>query len=202
MTFKLPELKYSYEDLEPYIDKLTMETHHSKHHQAYVDNLNNALEGKNDFNEMNIENILKSLDNVPEGIRKAVRNNGGGHYNHTLFWEVMSPNGGVNPEGEFLNKINEEFGGVDKFKDEFKKSALGQFGSGWAWLVLDNGKLSIVATSNQDNPISEGKSPLLGIDVWEHAYYLKFKNKRADYIDSWWNVVDWRKVEELYNKAK
>lgn len=202
MKFLLPELKYSYEGLEPYIDKLTMETHHSKHHQAYVDNLNKALEGHEKFQKMEIEEILKSLDDLPEGIRKAVRNNGGGHYNHSLFWNMMSPNGGGKPEGELAKKIDEDLGGFDKFKEEFKKAALGQFGSGWAWLVLDNGKLTIVPTPNQDNPISQGKKTILGIDVWEHAYYLKYTNKRADYIDSWWNVVDWKSVEEIYNKNK
>ncbi|WMM25840.1 superoxide dismutase [Tissierella sp. MB52-C2] len=202
MKFLLPELKYSYDALEPHIDQLTMETHHSKHHQAYVDNLNKALEGHEKFQGMEIEDILKSLDRLPEDIRAAVRNNGGGHYNHTLFWDIMSPKGGGKPEGELGKKIDENLGGFDKFKEDFKKSALGQFGSGWAWLVLYNGKLEIVATANQDNPISQGKVPLLGIDVWEHAYYLKYKNKRADYIDSWWNLVDWNEIEERYNKAK
>lgn len=200
--FKLPELKYSYKALEPHIDQLTMETHHTKHHQAYVNNLNNALEGHEEFQNMEIEEILKSLDKLPENIRTAVRNNGGGHYNHALFWEMMSPNGGGNPVGDLAKKIEEDLGGFEKFKEEFKKAALGQFGSGWAWLVLDNGKLKVVATPNQDNPISQGMKPILGIDVWEHAYYLKFKNLRGDYIDSWWNVVDWNKIEELYNKSK
>lgn len=202
MKFLLPELKYSYDALEPHIDQLTMETHHSKHHQAYVDNLNKALEGHEKFQEMKIEDILMSLEELPENIRTAVRNNGGGHYNHTLFWDMMSANGGGKPEGELAKKIDEDLGGFDKFKEDFKKAALGQFGSGWAWLILDNGKLAIVSTPNQDNPISQGKTPLLGIDVWEHAYYLKFKNKRADYIDSWWNVVDWKKIEEIYNSVK
>ena len=202
MAFKLPKLKYSYEALEPHIDALTMETHYSKHHKGYVDNLNKALEGHSKFQEMSIEEILKSLDQLPEEIRTAVRNNGGGHYNHTLFWEIMSPEGGGKPEGELANKIDEDLGGFDKFKEEFKKAALGQFGSGWAWLVLNNGKLEIVSTPNQDNPISEGKFPILGIDVWEHAYYLKYKNLRADYIDAWWNIVDWKKVSEIFNKIR
>ena len=202
MKFLLPELKYSYEGLEPHIDKLTMETHHSKHHQAYVDNLNKALEGHEKYQEMEIVDILKSLDTLPEAVKNAVRNNGGGHYNHSLFWDIMSPNGGGKPEGELAKKIDEDLGGFEKFKEDFKKAALGQFGSGWAWLVLDNGKLSIVPTPNQDNPISQGKTPLLGIDVWEHAYYLKYKNKRADYIDSWWNLVDWKKIEEIYKNNK
>ena len=202
MKFLLPELKYSYDALEPHIDQLTMETHHSKHHQAYVDNLNKALEGHEKYQEMNIEDILKSLDELPENIRTAVRNNGGGHYNHAMFWDIMSPNGGGKPEGELGKKIDEDLGGFEKFKEDFKKAALGQFGSGWAWLVIDSGKLAIVPTANQDNPISQGKIPLLGIDVWEHAYYLKYKNKRADYIDSWWNIVDWKKIEEIYNNNK
>lgn len=202
MKFLLPELKYSYDALEPHIDRLTMETHHSKHHQAYTNNLNNALEGHEKFQKMEIEEILKSLDELPEDIRNAVRNNGGGHYNHGLFWELMSPNAGGKPEGELAKKIDDDLGGFDKFKEDFKKAALGQFGSGWAWLVIDNGKLKIVATPNQDNPISQGKQAILGIDVWEHAYYLKYTNKRADYIDNWWNLVDWKKVEELYNKNK
>lgn len=202
MAFKLPKLKYSYEALEPYIDALTMETHYSKHHKGYVDNLNKALEGHSKFQEMSIEEILKSLDQLPEEIRTAVRNNGGGHYNHTLFWEIMSPEGGGKPEGELAKKIDEDLGGFDKFKEEFKKAALGQFGSGWAWLVLNEEKLEIVSTPNQDNPISEGKFPILGIDVWEHAYYLKYKNLRADYIDAWWNIVDWKKVSEIFNKIR
>lgn len=202
MAFKLPELKYPYNALEPHIDALTMETHHSKHHKGYVDNLNKALEGHSKYQEMDIEDILKSLNELPEEIRTAVRNNGGGHYNHTLFWEIMSPEGGGKPEGELAQKIEEDLGGFDKFKEDFKKAALGQFGSGWAWLVLNNGKLEIVSTPNQDNPISEGKIPILGIDVWEHAYYLKYKNLRGDYIDAWWNVVDWKKVEEIYNIVK
>lgn len=202
MVFKLPELKYSYNALEPHIDALTMETHHSKHHKAYVDNLNKALEGHAKSQEMDIEEILKSLTELPEEIRTAVRNNGGGHYNHTLFWEFMSPDGGGKPEGELANKIDEDLGGFDKFKEDFKKAALDQFGSGWAWLVLNNGRLEIVSTPNQDNPISQGKIPILGIDVWEHAYYLKYKNLRGDYVDAWWNVVNWKKVEEIFNKVK
>ena len=202
MTFKLPELNYAYDALEPHIDKETMETHYSKHHQGYTDNLNKALEGHDEYKNMEIEEILKSLDKLPESIRTAVRNNGGGYYNHLLFWEMMSPNAGGKPEGELAKKIDEDLGGFDKFKEDFKKAALGQFGSGWAWLALDNGKLEIVSTPNQDNPISDGKKVVLGIDVWEHAYYLKYKNRRAEYVDKWWNVVDWKKVEELYKEAK
>ncbi len=202
MLFKLPKLNYSYEALEPHIDQVTMETHHSKHHQAYIDNLNKALEGHEDLQNKDIEELIKELDDVPENIRTAVRNNGGGHYNHALFWELLSPDGGGIPKGELAEKIDQDLGGFDKFKENFKKAALGQFGSGWAWLVLDNGKLAIVSTPNQDNPISQGKVPLFGIDVWEHAYYLKYKNKRNDYIDSLWNIVNWNKVEEFYEKNK
>jgi len=202
MVFKLPELKYPYNALEPHIDALTMEIHYSKHHKGYVDNLNKALEGYSEFQQMSIEEILKSIDELPEDIRTAVRNNGGGHYNHTLFWDIMSPEGGGKPEGELARKIDEDLGGFDKFKEEFKKAALGRFGSGWAWLIFNDGKLEIVSTPNQDNPISDGKQPILGIDVWEHAYYLKYKNMRADYIDAWWNVVDWKKVSEIYDKIK
>ena len=202
MKFKLPELNYAYDALEPNIDKLTMETHHGKHHQAYVDNLNKALDGHKEFEDMDIVEILKNLDKLPEEIRTAVRNNGGGHYNHSEFWKYMSPEGGGNPEGELAKKIDEDLGGFDKFKEDFKKAALGQFGSGWAWLVLDNGKLKVESTANQDNPISQGKKPLLGIDVWEHAYYLKYTNKRGDYVDKWWNLVDWKKIEENFKEAK
>lgn len=203
MTFKLPELNYAYDALEPHIDKKTMEIHHTKHHQAYIDNLNKALEGHEKYQEMSIKELIKSLDDLPEGIKTAVRNNGGGHLNHKMFWKVMSPNGGGNPVGEVAKKIDEDLGGFEKFKEDFKKAALGRFGSGWAWLVLDkDGKFAITSTPNQDNPLSEGKKPLLGIDVWEHAYYLNYQNKRADYIDSWWKLVDWNIVEEKYNLVK
>lgn len=203
MTHKLPELNYAYDALEPHIDKMTMEIHHTKHHQAYIDNLNKALEGHDEYKEMNIWELIKNLDTLPEEIKTAVRNNGGGHLNHKMFWKTMSPNGGGNPVGEVAKKIDEDLGGFDKFKEDFKKAALGRFGSGWAWLVVDkDGKFEITSTPNQDNPITEGKKPLLGIDVWEHAYYLNYQNRRADYIDSWFNVVDWNKVEEKYNKHK
>ncbi|MFY9213662.1 MAG: superoxide dismutase [Tissierellaceae bacterium] len=199
MTYKLPELDYAYDALEPHIDRATMEIHHTRHHQAYIDNLNKALEGYKEYQDMNIWELIKELNNLPEEIRTAVRNNGGGHLNHKMFWKLMSPNGGGKPLGEVAKKIDEDLGGFDKFKEEFKKAALGRFGSGWAWLVVnEEGKFEIMSTANQDNPISEGKKPLLGIDVWEHAYYLKYQNKRADYIDSWFNVVDWKKVEEKY----
>ncbi|MFY9286781.1 MAG: superoxide dismutase [Tissierellaceae bacterium] len=199
MTYKLPELDYAYDALEPHIDRATMEIHHTRHHQAYIDNLNKALEGYKEYQDMNIWELIKELNNLPEEIRTAVRNNGGGHLNHKMFWKLMSPDGGGKPLGEVAKKIDEDLGGFDKFKEEFKKAALGRFGSGWAWLVVnEEGRFEIMSTANQDNPISEGKKPLLGIDVWEHAYYLKYQNKRADYIDSWFNVVDWKKVEEKY----
>ena len=203
MTFKLPELNYAYDALEPFIDEQTMIIHHTKHHQTYVDNLNKALEGHEKYQNMGIEELMVFLNELPDSIKTAVRNNAGGHINHTMFWNLMSPNGNSAPVGEIAKKIDEDLGGFDKFKDEFKKAALGRFGSGWAWLVLDKeGKLMIVSTPNQDNPLTDGLKPLLGIDVWEHAYYLKYQNKRADYIDSWWNVVDWNKVEEEYHKVK
>ena len=203
MTFKLPELNYAYDALEPFIDEQTMIIHHTKHHQTYVDNLNKALEGHEKYQNMGIEELMVFLNELPDSIKTAVRNNAGGHINHTMFWNLMSPNGNSAPVGEIAKKIDEDLGGFDKFKDEFKKAALGRFGSGWAWLVLDKeGKLMIVSTPNQDNPLTDGLKPLLGIDVWEHAYYLKYQNKRADYIDAWWNVVDWNKVEEEYHKVK
>lgn len=196
MTFKLPELNYNYDQLEPHIDARTMEIHHTKHHQAYINNLNAALEGHENLKSKSIEEIISDLESVPENIRTAVRNNGGGHLNHSMFWELMSPNGGGEPKGELGKLIDRDFGNLDTFKAEFKKAAMGRFGSGWAWLVLDGEKLKVVSTPNQDNPISEGLRPILGIDVWEHAYYLKYQNLRADYIDAWFNVLDWEKAEE------
>ena len=201
-NFTLPELPYAYDALEPHIDKETMNIHHTKHHNTYVTKLNEALEGHDDLASKSIEDILANLDAVPENIRTAVRNNGGGHANHALFWTLLSPNGGGNPEGELADKINEAFGSFEKFKEEFANAGVGRFGSGWAWLVVNNGNLEITSTPNQDTPISEGKTPILGLDVWEHAYYLKYQNKRPDYISAFWNVVNWDKVSELYNKAK
>jgi Fe-Mn family superoxide dismutase len=196
MTFKLPELNYVYDQLEPHIDARTMEIHHTKHHQAYINNLNAALEGHEDLRSKSIEEIISNLEAVPENIRTAVRNNGGGHLNHSIFWEIMSPSGGGEPKGELGILIDRDFGSLDAFKAEFKKAAMGRFGSGWAWLVMDGEKLRIVSTPNQDNPISDGMKPILGIDVWEHAYYLKYQNLRADYVDAWFNVLDWSKAEE------
>lgn len=195
MTFKLPELNYNYDQLEPHIDARTMEIHHTKHHQAYINNLNAALEEHEDLKNKSIEEIISDLETIPESIRTAVRNNGGGHLNHSMFWELMSPSGGGEPKGELGKLIDRDFGTLDAFKVEFKKAAMGRFGSGWAWLVMDGEKLKVISTPNQDNPISEGFKPILGIDVWEHAYYLKYQNLRADYIDAWFNVVDWDKAE-------
>jgi superoxide dismutase, Fe-Mn family len=201
MPYEVPALPYSPDALEPHIDEQTMNIHHDKHHQAYVDKVNAALEGT-DLADKPIEDVLKNLDAVPDDKRKAVRNNGGGHYNHSLFWEWMSPDGGGEPDGDLAEAINAKFGSFEDFKAKFKETGVNQFGSGWSWLVLDGGELAVVGTPNQDNPISEGKTPLLGVDVWEHAYYLKYQNKRPDYIDAWWNTVNWAKVAERYAAAR
>ena len=199
MRFELPKLNYSYDSLEPYIDSRTMEIHYTKHHATYVNKLNEALEKHPELMNKDLEDLLKDLDNIPSDIRTTVRNNGGGHYNHTLFWSIMGPNGSRKPIGKLAQRIDEVFGSFDKFKLEFSDSALNRFGSGWAWLVLDKyGHLSIISTPNQDNPIMIGLYPILGIDVWEHAYYLKYQNRRAEYIESWWNVVNWEEVEKNY----
>lgn len=199
MAFELPNLPYEFDALEPHIDKETMEIHHDKHHNTYVTKLNAAIEGT-DLENKSIEEIVANLDSVPSDIQTAVRNNGGGHLNHSLFWQILSSNS--EEKGTVVDKIKEQWGSLDEFKDEFAKKAAGQFGSGWAWLVVDkDGKLEIVTTANQDNPITEGKTPILGLDVWEHAYYLKYQNKRPDYINAFWNVVNWEKVDELYNAA-
>jgi superoxide dismutase, Fe-Mn family len=198
MKYELPKLNYGYGDLEPFIDEETMKIHHTKHHQAYIDNLNKALEQHPELQETPLVELLKDLNTVPEDIRNAVRNNGGGHYNHSMFWLTMGPNKGGLPSSGLLTKIETTFGSFEKFKEEFGKAALTRFGSGWAWLVLDqSNNLSIVSTPNQDNPISDNLRPLLGLDVWEHAYYLKYQNKRADYITTWWNTVDWNAVESM-----
>ena len=200
MAYDVPPLSYDYGALEPHIDEATMRVHHDKHHQAYVDKVNAALEGT-DLADAAIEDVLKDLSAVPEDKRTAVRNNGGGHYNHSLFWEWMSPDGGGAPDGDLGAAIDEAFGSFDDFKTKVKDAGVGQFGSGWAWLVHDGSGLAVVSTANQDSPISDGKTPLLGVDVWEHAYYLKYQNKRPDYIDAWWNVVNWAKVAERYSAA-
>jgi Fe-Mn family superoxide dismutase len=203
MAFELPPLPYPFNALEPHIDAQTMEIHHDRHHAAYVNNLNKALEGNADWSSKSIEAILAHINEVPEGIRTAVNNNGGGHANHTLFWQLMSPNGGGEPTGALAQAIASEFGSFASFKEKFSAAAAGRFGSGWAWLVVDaNGKLAVMSTPNQDSPISQGLTPILGLDVWEHAYYLKYQNKRPDYVSAWWNVVNWAKVDELYTQAK
>jgi Fe-Mn family superoxide dismutase len=193
MAYEVPALPYDYGALEPHVDEQTMRVHHDKHHQAYVDKVNAALEGT-EWADKPVEEVLRNLDRIPDDKRTAVRNNGGGHYNHTLFWEWMSPDGGGEPDGALGEAIQSVFGSFDDFKAQFKDAGVNQFGSGWGWLVSDGGSLAIVSTPNQDNPVSQGSTPLLGVDVWEHAYYLKYQNRRPDYIDAWWNVVDWTKV--------
>ncbi len=201
-TFELPELPYAYDALEPTIDKETMNIHHTKHHNTYVTKLNSALEGHAELQNKSLQDLISNLDAVPENIRTAVRNNGGGHANHSLFWKVLSPNGGGEPTGELATKIDEAFGSFDKFKEQFESAAAGRFGSGWAWLVLHNGNLEIMSTPNQDSPLMEGKTPIFGVDVWEHAYYLKYQNRRPEYLSSIWNVVNWDEVAKNYNEAK
>jgi superoxide dismutase, Fe-Mn family len=197
MAYTVPPLPYDYDALEPHIDAQTMQIHHDKHHQAYVDKVNAALEGT-DWADRSIEEVLTRLDELPDDKRTAVRNNGGGHYNHTLFWESMSPDGGGAADGDLAAAIDDAFGSFADFQAKLKDAGVNQFGSGWAWLVLDGGALAVVSTANQDNPISDGKTPLVGVDVWEHAYYLKYQNRRPDYIDAWWNTVDWSRVAERY----
>lgn len=199
MAFELPKLPYAYDALEPHFDKETMEIHHTKHHNTYVTKLNAAVEGT-EFENKSIEELVANLNDVPEEKRTAVRNNGGGHLNHSLFWQLLTPNS--EEKGEVVEKITEKWGSLDSFKQEFADKAAARFGSGWAWLVVDNGELGIVTTPNQDNPVTDGKTPLLGLDVWEHAYYLKYQNKRPDYINAFWNVVNWEKVDELFQAAK
>jgi superoxide dismutase, Fe-Mn family len=200
MAYKLPELPYAYDALEPHIDKETMNIHHTKHHNTYVTNLNNALEGNEELLSKSVEELIANLDAVPEAARTAVRNNGGGHANHSLFWELLSPNGGGNPTGALAEAIDAKFGNFDAFKEEFAKAGATRFGSGWAWLVSNNGELEITSTPNQDSPIMEGKTPLLGLDVWEHAYYLNYQNRRPDYIAAFWNVVNWDEVAKRFAK--
>ncbi len=201
MAYELPDLPYAYDALEPHIDEATMRVHHDKHHATYVSRANEALAGT-EWADKPVEEVLKSLGALPESIRTVVRNNAGGHYNHTLFWESMSPSGGGAPSGDLAAAIDGAFGSFDDFKSQLRAAGLGRFGSGWAWLVVDGGALAIVSTANQDNPISEAKVPLLGVDVWEHAYYLKYQNRRPDYIEAWWNVVNWDAVAERFAAAK
>ncbi|MEK3934195.1 superoxide dismutase [Sporosarcina sp. FSL W7-1349] len=200
MAYTLPELPYAYDALEPHIDKETMNIHHTKHHNTYITNLNNALEGNDELLSKSIEDLISNLDAVPEEKRTAVRNNGGGHANHTFFWQILSPNGGGNPSGALAEAIDKKFGSFDAFKEEFAKAGATRFGSGWAWLVLNNGELEVMSTANQDSPLMEGKTPLLGLDVWEHAYYLNYQNRRPDYISAFWNVVNWDEVAKRYGK--
>jgi superoxide dismutase, Fe-Mn family len=200
MAYSVPPLPYAYDALEPHIDKATMEFHHDKHHQAYVDKVNAALEGT-PLADTAIEDLLADLSQVPEDKRGAVKNNGGGHYNHSLFWESMSPTGGGAPSGDLAGAIDSAFGSFADFQAQLKATGVNQFGSGWSWLVHDGSGLAIVGTPNQDTPLSSGKSPLLGVDVWEHAYYLLYQNRRPDYIDAWWNVVNWEKVAERFSAA-
>ncbi|MGO4887178.1 superoxide dismutase [Anaerobacillus sp. MEB173] len=200
--FELPALPYAHNALEPHIDEETMKIHHGKHHNTYVTNLNNALEGHEDLAGKTVEELISNLDALPESIRTAVRNNGGGHANHALFWELLSPNGGGEPTGELADAINSKFGSLESFKEEFAKAGATRFGSGWAWLIVDNGELAVTSTPNQDSPVMEGKTPILGLDVWEHAYYLNYQNRRPDYIAAFWNVVNWDEVAKRYAAAK
>ncbi len=199
MAHTLPALPYDYAALDPHIDEQTMRIHHGKHHAAYVSNLNAALEGRPDFAVKTLEALIGSLETVPDAVRTAVRNNGGGHHNHTLFWEIMTPGGAKEPQGMLAKSIQTAFGSLDAFKEQFQKAGMGRFGSGWVWLVQDkSGKLSIESTANQDSPVMEGRHPVMGCDVWEHAYYLKYQNRRADYLGAWWNVVNWTVVGDRY----
>jgi Fe-Mn family superoxide dismutase len=203
MAFTLPSLPYAFDALEPHIDKLTMEIHHGKHHAAYVTNLNKALESAPALAGKPLEELLAhGVSAVPENIRAAVRNNGGGHWNHALFWEIMSPKGGGAPTGNLAKAIAAKYGDFAHFKEQFAAAGMGRFGSGWAWLVKSGGGVDIMSTPNQDNPLMEGKYAVIGVDVWEHAYYLKYQNRRADYLGAWWNVVDWSKAEERFNAGK
>jgi Fe-Mn family superoxide dismutase len=199
MPFTLPPLPYPTNALEPHIDAQTMEIHHDKHHAAYVNNLNTALEKAPELQGKSLDELLRNLNAVPEAVRTAVRNNGGGHWNHSMFWQIMSPNGGGAPTGKLAEAINKSFGDFENFKEQFNAAGGARFGSGWAWLMNDGGKLSIISTPNQDNPIMDGKpAPILGVDVWEHAYYLKYQNRRPDYLKAWWNVVNWAEVAKRF----
>jgi superoxide dismutase, Fe-Mn family len=200
MAFTVPPLPYDYNALEPHIDEATMRLHHDKHHQAYVDNANKALDGT-EWADKSVEDVLKNLSSLPSDKQGPVRNNAGGHYNHSLFWEWMGPGQGGEPSGGLRQAIDSTFGSFDDFKSQLKQAGVGRFGSGWAWLVHDGSKLAIVSTANQDSPISNGQTPLLGVDVWEHAYYLKYNNRRPDYIDAWWNVVNWPAVAAGFDKV-
>jgi len=202
MAFVLPALSYAFDALEPHIDARTMEIHHDKHHAGYVKNLNAALDKHPELAQKSLEDLVSNPDSIPEDIRTAVRNNGGGHYNHSIFWTVMAPNGGGQPAGELASAINSAFGSFDSFKETFTNAALTRFGSGWAWLGFQNGKLAVLSLPNQDSPLLAGLKPIMGIDVWEHAYYLNYQNRRGDYINAWWNVVNWNEVARRFQATK
>ncbi len=202
MAHELPALPYAFDALEPYIDAKTMEIHHDKHHGAYVTNLNKALEGRADLQAKPLEALIANLDGVPENIRTAVRNNGGGHWNHSMFWKIMKKSGGGEPKGPVADAIKSAFGSFGEFKSKINAAGMGRFGSGWAWLLMRDGKLAIESTPNQDNPIMAGGKPVLGVDVWEHAYYLKYQNRRADYLEAWWNTLNWDSINDNYAAAK
>jgi len=202
MAHELPSLPYAYDALEPHVDAQTMEIHHGKHHAAYVNNLNKALEGHADVEQKSIGELISDLDAVPAAVRTAVRNNGGGHFNHSMFWKLMQKGGGGSPSSELADAINSTFGSFDDFKTKFSQAGVTRFGSGWAWLTVRGGKLEVESTPNQDNPMMNGGKPILGLDVWEHAYYLKYQNRRPDYIQAWWNTINWRAVEENFSTAK
>jgi len=203
MAFELPPLPYDYSALEPYIDEQTMHLHHDKHHQAYVTNLNNALQGQSQFENLPIEELIRRINEVPESIRTAVRNNGGGHLNHSMFWQIMKPNGGGEPTGPLASAVTSTFGSFDNFKTQFNDAGVKRFGSGWAWLVMGRaGALSVISTANQDSPLMDGMLPIMGNDVWEHAYYLKYQNRRPDYLAAWWNVVNWDEIARRYQQAR
>ena len=203
MAFELPPLPYDYTALEPYIDEQTMHLHHDKHHQAYVTNLNNALQGQSQFENLAIVDLMRRINEVPENIRTAVRNNGGGHVNHSMFWQIMKPNGGGEPSGALAQAITQAFGSFDQFKAAFNDAGTKRFGSGWAWLVQDNtGKLQVISTANQDSPLMDGHYPIMGNDVWEHAYYLKYQNRRGDYLNAWWNVLNWDEIAKRFDQAR
>ena len=201
MVYELPKLDYAYDALEPHIDALTMEIHHTKHHQTYINNVNGVLEGHPDLAAKSVEDLISDLDSVPEGIRGAVRNNGGGHANHSLFWNIIGPNGGGDPVGKLAEAINSDLGGLDSLKANFTKAGLTRFGSGWAWICVRDGKLCVCSTPNQDSPIMDNGIPVLGLDVWEHAYYLNYQNRRPDYISAFWNVVNWETANDNYQAA-
>lgn len=202
LAYQLPPLPYAFDALEPYIDARTMEIHHGKHHAAYVNNLNKALEAYPELQKWSLDDLIIKLDKVPESIRTAVRNNGGGHWNHSMFWKIMKKGGGGEPKGEFAAAINSAFGSFAEFRSKFTQAAMGRFGSGWAWLQFQNGKLVVDSTANQDNPLTSGSKPIMGLDVWEHAYYLKYQNRRNEYVEAWWNVVNWDQISEYYAQAR